>query len=92
MGGPAAGASSLRTAESDERDTRTLAPTRVEGRRPSAIQRWTVLTVTPSSSATCRGVRSSLMSRLSQGAQVPVNILPICNQSSYEFDPLVPRP
>ena len=57
------------TAESDERDTRTLEPMRVEGSRPSAIQRWTVRTVTPSSSATCRGVSSSGMSRLSQRDQ-----------------------
>src|SRR5688572_9495098 len=51
---------------SDERDTLTREPMRLAGRRPPAIQRWTVRTVTPSSSATSRGVRSSLMSRLSQ--------------------------
>ncbi len=54
------------TAESDERDTRTRLPTRVAGRRPAAIQRWTVRTVTPSSSPTSRGVSSFLMSLLSQ--------------------------
>src|SRR5918992_1798207 len=58
------------TAESDERDTRTREPTRVAGSRPSAIQRCTVRTVTPSRSATSRGVRSSGMSRLSQAPQV----------------------
>ena len=54
------------TAESDERDTRIRLPTRVAGSRPSAIQRWTVRAVTPSSSPTSRGVNSSFMSLLSQ--------------------------
>src|SRR5688500_12814558 len=49
----------LVTPPSDERDTRTREPTLVAGSRPSAIQRWTVRTVTPSSSATARGVMSS---------------------------------
>src|SRR5688500_153717 len=49
----------LVTPPSDERDTRTREPTLVAGSLPSAIQRWTVRTVTPSSSATARGVRSS---------------------------------
>src|SRR3970282_1610626 len=55
------------TAPSDERDPRPRPPTRVAGSRPSATQRCTVRTVTPSSSATWRGVSaSSVMSRLSQ--------------------------
>src|SRR5438445_2410844 len=62
-------------AESDERDTRRRPPTRVAERRPVAIQRWTVRGVTPSNSATCRGVSSSVTSRLSQEAWVLLRIV-----------------
>ena len=61
---PAGGADATRA--NDERDTRIRPPTRSAGSRPSLIQRWTVRTVTPSCSATWRGVRSSsVTSRLS---------------------------
>src|SRR3990172_272570 len=79
ISGPAA------TVPRDERDTRTRPPTRVAGSRPSATQRCTVRTVTPSSSATWRGgSASSVMSRLSQSRRRPLlppgrgPLLPAC--------------